>query len=154
MTVKLCHPGFRAARSVPVVSVPNENRYAALRRLGDLGRAVERQRGPDPYPRPTGPPPSLEELRQRGDQINRVVESHGARKLRVFGSVARGEAESGSDLDLLVDMGDGASLLKLAALQGALEDLLGCPVHLTATTGLKHATEDVRQRIEAEAILL
>jgi predicted nucleotidyltransferase len=45
----------------------------------------------------------------------------------VFGSVARGEPAPDSDLDLLVDMGDGAGLFKQAALQGALEDLPGLP---------------------------
>ncbi|MFZ0383142.1 MAG: hypothetical protein WCD11_34235 [Solirubrobacteraceae bacterium] len=45
------------------MSVPAEDEYAELRRLGELGREIERRRGPDPYPRPTGPPPSLEELR-------------------------------------------------------------------------------------------
>jgi hypothetical protein len=47
------------------VSDTSERKFAALRRLGELGREVERRRGPDPYPRPTGAAPDMEELRAR-----------------------------------------------------------------------------------------
>lgn len=92
--------------------------------------------GPDPYPRPTGPAPSLEELRLRRDEIVQIAARHGASTVRVFGSVARGDAGPNSDLDILVDMGDGRSLFELAAVQGDLEELLGCPVHIVTTGGL------------------
>jgi hypothetical protein len=74
--------------------------------------------------------------------------------VRVFGSVARGEIGPGSDLDFLVEMGKGGSLLEQAALQNDLEDLLGCPVHVVTTTGLSRAREDTRERIEREAVSL
>jgi uncharacterized protein len=74
--------------------------------------------------------------------------------VRVVGSVARGEAGTGSDLDVLVDMGAGASPLTTAALQNDLEDLLGCPVHVVTTSGLKYAREHVREEIEGEAVPL
>ncbi|MGH2885350.1 MAG: nucleotidyltransferase family protein [Solirubrobacteraceae bacterium] len=74
--------------------------------------------------------------------------------MRVLGSVARGEAGAGSDLDVLVGMGGGASLLTVAALQHDLEDLLGCPVHVVTTSGLKYAREHVREEIEGEAVRL
>ena len=74
--------------------------------------------------------------------------------MRVFGSVARGDAGTSSDLDLLVDLGDRPSLLKQAALQGDLEDLLGCAVHVTTTTGLDYAGADVREEIEREPVPL
>ena len=134
--------------------VPSEGRYTALRRLGELGREIERERGPDPYPRPTGPAPSLEELRRRRHEIERVAARHRIRTLRVFGSVARGDGGPGSDLDVLVDMGDRNSLLEQAALQGDLEDLLGCQVHVTTTGGLSAASEETRERIEREAVSL
>jgi predicted nucleotidyltransferase len=136
------------------VSSPPDNKYTALRRLGDLGREVESRRGPDPYPRAAGPAPSLEQLRRRRDEINRVAAIHGARSVRIFGSIARGDAGPGSDLDVLVEMRDRPSLLEQAALQADLEELLGCPVHVVTTGGLVHAREHTRERIEHEAISL
>ena len=125
-----------------------------MRRLGELGREVERRRQPDPYPRPTGPAPSLEKLRQHRDEINRAAAAHGALRVRIFGSVARGDSGPDSDLDVLVDMGEGPSLFDLAALQADLEDLLGCPVHVVTTGGLSQTREHTRDRIEHEAVLL
>ena len=61
------------------VATPYEGRYEALHRLGELGREIERRRGPDPYPRPTGPAPSLEALRRRRDDVMRIAARHGAR---------------------------------------------------------------------------
>src|SRR3989442_6921738 len=57
--------------------------------------------------------------------ILRIAEEHGARNVRVFGSEARGDAGAHSDLDLLVDMEQGRSLLDLVGLGQDLEDLLG-----------------------------
>ena len=53
-------------------------------------------------------------------------------------------------------MGDGPSLLKQAALQGDLEELLGCPVHVVTTGGLSYAREHTREQIiiEHEAVSL
>jgi uncharacterized protein len=128
--------------------------YEALRRLGDVGREIERRRGPDPYPRPTGPPPAMDELRRRRDEIMRVAVSHGASAVSVFGSVARGDAGLGSDLDVLVEIGDGSSLFEQAAVQSDLENLLQCPVHLVTTNGLKYARDHTREQIEREAVPL
>jgi predicted nucleotidyltransferase len=72
----------------------------------------------------------------------------------VFGSVARGDAGLGSDLDVLVEMGVGPSPFKQAALQNALEDLLGCRVHLTTASGLRYASDHTREEIEREAVPL
>lgn len=137
-----------------MASESREGDYAALRRLGELGRAIERQRGPDSYPRPTGPVPSLQELRRLSDEIKRVASLHGARTVRVFGSSTRGEEGPRSDLDLLVEMGDRRGLLEEAAMQGDLEELLGCRVQIVTVTGLACAREDVREQIEREAIPL
>lgn len=131
-----------------------EERYAALRRMAELGQEIERRRGPDPYPRPTGPAPSLAELRHRRDELEGLATRHGAANVRVFGSVARGDAEPGSDVDFLVDGGERFGLFDLAALQRELEDLLGCPVHVTIASGLRHAREDTRKKIEREAVAL
>jgi predicted nucleotidyltransferase len=126
----------------------------ALRRLGDLGREVERRRQPDPYPRANGPAPSLEQLRLRSGAITRVAAGHGARTVRIFGSVARGEETPGSDLDVLVEMDDGRSLFDTAALQRDFEELLGCAVHVVTASGLSHAREHTRERIERETVSL
>jgi predicted nucleotidyltransferase len=82
----------------------------------------------------------------------RIADRHGASNVRIFGSVARGNAGPGSDLDVLVEMDRG--LLAQAALQNDLEDLLGCPVHVTTTSGLRYAREDAREEIEREAVSL
>lgn len=63
----------------------------------------------------------LQAIRQ---DILRVAAQHGARNVRLFGSAARGEDRPGSDLDLLVDMESGRSLLDLVALGQDLEELL------------------------------
>jgi uncharacterized protein len=131
-----------------------EDQYSALRELGERGQELERRRGPAPYPRPTGPAPPLDELRRRRDEITAVATRHSVRTVRVFGSVARGDAGPGSDLDVLVEMGDHGGLLEQAAVQADMEDLLGCPVHVMTTTGLKHARDHTRQRIEREAVAL
>jgi predicted nucleotidyltransferase len=51
-------------------------------------------------------------------------------------------------------MGERRSLFAQAALQGDLEELLGCPVHVVTTGGLRHAREHTRQQIEHEAVSL
>ncbi|MBP6771927.1 MAG: nucleotidyltransferase family protein [Gemmatimonadaceae bacterium] len=66
----------------------------------------------------------MTELLNDRREILRIAAEHGARNLRVFGSVARDEARPDSDLDLLVDMEDGRSLLDLVGLGQDLEALL------------------------------
>jgi uncharacterized protein len=131
-----------------------EDKYPTLRRLGDLGGELERNRGPDPYPRPAGPAPSLEELRRQRDEIESVAALHGCGTVRVFGSVACGDVGPSSDLDLLVEIGDRRTLFDQAALQSDLEELLGCPVHVMTTGGLTQARAETREQIEREAVFL
>jgi uncharacterized protein len=128
-----------------------ENKYAALRRLGELGRAAEQRRNPDPYPRASGPAPTVQELRKRRSEIERVASLHGARSVHVFGSVARGDAGAGSDLDLLVDMERPQGFFGQAGLRSELEELLHCPIHIATTGGLRYAREHTRRQIEQEA---
>jgi len=82
-------------------------------------------------------------------EILAVVARHGASNVRVYGSVARGRAGSDSDIDLLVDMEDGRSLLGVAGLHLELEDLLGYPVEIG--TDVKPR---LRERVHAEAVAL
>jgi predicted nucleotidyltransferase len=78
----------------------------------------------------------------------RIAAKHGARNVRVFGSAARGEAKPGSDLDFLVELEPGRSLLDQAALVLDLEELLGCKVDVVTEVGLYWP---LRRRILEEA---
>jgi predicted nucleotidyltransferase len=82
------------------------------------------------------------------EAILRIAAQHGARNVRVFGSVARGDDRADSDLDLLVEMEDGRSLLDLVGLEQQLEDLLGRDVDVLTDASLDPA---LRRRITAEA---
>ncbi len=75
-------------------------------------------------------------IREKGEDILRVSHQHGARRVRIFGSTARGEADIGSDLDILVDMDTKSSLLDLVAIKQDLEDMLGCKVDVVTESAL------------------
>jgi predicted nucleotidyltransferase len=93
----------------------------------------------------------LPTLRARRDQILSCAAQHGARNVRVFGSIARGEAEADSDVDLLVKMDQGRSLLDLVGLWQELEDLLGARVDVLSEGGV---SPHLRERIFADAVAL
>jgi predicted nucleotidyltransferase len=82
---------------------------------------------------------TLEELRQRREEIVRVAAAHGGSNLRVFGSVARGSANETSDIDVLVDLtidADGFAYFgALESLRRALENLLGRQVDIVELRG-------------------
>jgi predicted nucleotidyltransferase len=88
------------------------------------------------------------EIRGKRVEILRVAAAHGARNVRVFGSVARGDSGSESDIDLLVEFEPGRSLLDHAALQIELEALLGRRVDVASERGLRPR---VRERVLREA---
>lgn len=94
---------------------------------------------------------SLETLRARRDDILRIAMRHGAHNVRVFGSVARGEAAEDSDVDLLVSTSERTSPWFPAGLVVDLEDLLGCRVQVVTEDGLHWL---LRRRILGEAIPL
>jgi predicted nucleotidyltransferase len=86
---------------------------------------------------------NLEALRaSRREDILRLAERYGARNVRVFGSVARGEANDSSDLDLLVEWEPGRSLLDHAGLVQDLQELLGIKVHLGTEKSLHWYVRD------------
>lgn len=94
----------------------------------------------------------LEEfLQTKREEILKVCARYGARKVRIFGSVARGEADEKSDIDFLVEMEPGRSLLDLGGLQYELERLLGQRVDVVTERGLKAR---IRERVLREAIAL
>lgn len=94
---------------------------------------------------------SLESLRARRDDILRIAIRHGAHNVRVFGSVARGEATEDSDVDFLVSTSESTSPWFPAGLVVDLEDLLGYRVQVVTEEGLYWL---LRERIlnEAEAL--
>lgn len=83
----------------------------------------------------------------RREEILAMAARHGAGDVRVFGSVARGEAEHDSNLDLLVRFGPGASLLDLAGLQLDLTELLGVPVDVVDEGGLRETDSIVTDAV-------
>jgi predicted nucleotidyltransferase len=92
-----------------------------------------------------------EVLKAKREEILRIAARHGARNVRLFGSVARGEADAKSDVDVLVDMEPGRSLLDMGGLLMDLQDLLGCRVDVVTERGLR---ERIRERVLQEAIPL
>jgi uncharacterized protein len=91
---------------------------------------------------------TIEGLRRRREEILGVARRRRAHRVAVFGSVARGEARSGSDVDLLVDFEPGASLLDHVGLFQDLEDLLGVGVDVVTRSALKPRDDHIR----AEAV--
>ncbi len=90
-------------------------------------------------------------LRARREEILQIAARYGASNVRVFGSVARGEAGPESDIDLLVDFAPEASLFDLVGLKQDLEELLGCEVDLATESGLHRRIKD---RVLQEAVSL
>lgn len=90
-------------------------------------------------------------LAQKRLDILRLASQHGVSNVRVFGSSARGDAGPSSDIDLLVKMDKGRSLLDLVGFSQDVEDLLGCSVDVVAEGGLSPYLAD---KIYAEAIPL
>lgn len=85
----------------------------------------------------------LDQLRQQyRTQILALAEQYKAENVRVFGSVARGEAGPESDVDILVHFKPGASLLDEAGLEIALGDMLGCKVDLIGDAAIKDMLRD------------
>jgi predicted nucleotidyltransferase len=78
-----------------------------------------------------------ETVREKRDAIIRIAARHGATKVRLIGSVARGDARPDSDIDLLVTWSDGTSLLDHAALSLELESLLGRKVDIASDGWVK-----------------
>ena len=93
-------------------------------------------------------PMKIEELlKSKRPEILAIAARHGAHNLRVFGSVARGEAGPESDLDILVEMEPGKSLMDHIALMQDLEDLLQRKVDVVNERALHWY---IRERVLAE----
>lgn len=90
-------------------------------------------------------------VRKHRDEIQRITAKYGLTNVRVFGSVARGTETADSDIDLLVDLGAGVSLLTLARCQRELETLLTASVDVVPADGLKPR---VARTVAAEVVPL
>ena len=90
-------------------------------------------------------------VEQKREEILRVAERYGARRVRVFGSAARGEADERSDVDLLVEMEPGRSLLDMGGLLMELRELLGREVDVVTERSLKRR---IRERVLRGAVPL
>jgi predicted nucleotidyltransferase len=89
-----------------------------------------------------------EQINEKREEILRIAASHGAKNVRIFGSVARGDADESSDIDFLVEMEPNRSLLDLGALLTDLRELMGRRVDVVSEQGLYWL---LRRRILKEA---
>ena len=95
--------------------------------------------------------PVLNDLRSRRSEILQVAHARGASRVRVFGSVARGDATESSEIDFLVDLDSSRGLFDLGGLLMDLRDLLGHEVDVVTEAGLRPR---VAERVLADAIEL
>jgi hypothetical protein len=90
-------------------------------------------------------------LQEKREVILRIATQHGARNVQVFGSFARGEAGPDSDLDLMIQLEPGRSLLDLIAIKQDLEDLLGCQVDVVTEAAI---SPYMKEQVLKEAVNL
>ncbi|MFJ4045765.1 nucleotidyltransferase domain-containing protein [Microbacterium sp. NPDC089987] len=132
---------------------------ADFRRDGDLEVVIGSHRRPEavvmPFARyrrladqPKRPTVGLRRLRELRPVIVRLAEASGLSDVRVFGSVARGDENSGSDVDLLVTPRDGATLFDVAQFELDLELILEVPVSVVSLCALD-AERDARMLHDA-----
>ncbi len=94
---------------------------------------------------------TMENIQQRRDEIIAVAKRHGASDVRIFGSIARGDANETSDIDLLVRFEAGRSLFDHGGLIDDLESLLGTKVDVVSEGGMRDRFRDFIMR---EAVTL
>lgn len=91
---------------------------------------------------------NIDRVKKHRAEILKIAARHGASNIRMFGSVARGNADDRSDIDFLVDLENGRSLFDLGGLLVDLEKLLGCSVDVVTENGLRPR---IRERVLNEA---
>jgi len=94
---------------------------------------------------------NLENLRQYREEILNLAQQYHSANVRVFGSVARGEATETSDVDFIIDVTPEQDLFDFIRFSRAVEELLGCKVDVVHSSALHHS---IRDRVLKEAILL
>jgi uncharacterized protein len=90
-----------------------------------------------------------ENLQQRRQEILAIAAKPGAYNVRIFGSLARGEADEHSDVDILVELKEGRSLLDLGGLSMDLDNLIECKVDVVTAGGLR---KRISERVLREAV--
>jgi len=95
--------------------------------------------------------PQADKLRRQRRRLLDAAERHGVGRLRAFGSLARGEATADSDVDLLVDLKPGRTLLDLAAFRREAGEILDLPVDVATADMLK---DRIRDEVLSEALPL
>jgi predicted nucleotidyltransferase len=125
-------------RSTRVGGDVHKDRSWLARRLGSI---------PDPMHGPLGP--RARELRRNRQGLLDIAATHGVHHIRVFGSLARGEAGAASDVAFLLNLAPGRTLLDLAAFRREAEQLLGASVGVATSDMLK---ERIRANVLAEAV--
>jgi len=90
-------------------------------------------------------------IKENRREILRIAAKYGAYNVRIFGSVVKGNAGPDSDVDVLVDVEHGRSLLDLGGLLIELQELLGCSVDVVTERGLK---DRIRDRVIRQAVPL
>jgi predicted nucleotidyltransferase len=98
-----------------------------------------------------GQTPLGKKLRKHRSEVIKIAKSHGARDLKVFGSVVTGKEHEGSDIDLLVTFDKGVTLMGIVRLEFALGELLGVDVDVV---GEKSLRPFLRDRVLGEAVPL
>jgi predicted nucleotidyltransferase len=126
------------------------------RLLAACGRRLEIQTPPAQPSAPTSSVrsqlgPQAKKLRRQRRRLLDAANRHGVSHLRAFGSLARGEAKAGSDVDLLVDLKPGRTLLDLTAFRREAAEILDLPVDVATTDMLK---ERIRNKVLSEALPL
>lgn len=94
---------------------------------------------------------NLEKLRQYREEILILAQQYHSANVRVFGSVARGEATETSDIDLIIDLTPEQDLFDFIRFSRAVEALLGCKVDVVHSSALHHS---IRDQVLKEAISL
>lgn len=90
-------------------------------------------------------------LAAKREEILQIAAKYGAYNIRIFGSVARREADVNSDVDFLVEMETGRSLFDLGGFLMELQEILGCKVDVVTEKGLRAR---IRERVLNEAVPL
>ncbi len=90
-------------------------------------------------------------IKSKRDEILDIAQKHGAKNIRIFGSMARGEEGPESDLDIIVEMEKGSSLLDIIAIKQDIEDLLGRKVDVVTEASI---SPYIRDTVLKEAVNL
>lgn len=97
----------------------------------------------------------LEKLKIYSRQLRTIAEKYGITRIYIFGSIARGEAKLGSDIDFLVEMKDGASMFGVAGFCYESEQLLGARVDVIPKSILSNIRDNnFKANVQRDAVLL